>query len=201
VIFLQTAKSFFKENRVFYYITLITWLASAVCGIICAVRLEGTPFEDISAYVKQTLSTEMSAGAFIKLGTGENVRFLIMLLVCSSAPVFLPATLFLSAFKGFSAGFTSAVIIKIYSLKGALVCLGTVVLPCTFSMPVIFIMIVSALRFSVRKTEKHSPRYGNDRSKEWFSYILLQLILTFLLSVITVAESFLSKLIIGLMNP
>ena len=192
------AKSLFKDNRAFYYITLIIWLSTCICGIVCAFRLSDDGFLDISAYVKTTLETEMSVWSFIRLGILENVRFFVVLIVCSSAPILLPLIFALTAFKGFAAGFTSAVIIRIYSFKGALLCLGTVVLPYVFSMPIIFMMIVSACDFSLGR--RKAPLYRNDKSKEWFSYILLQMILLFLLCVISVAESFLSKFAIALLN-
>ncbi len=195
---MKLARSIFGENRVFYYIALIVWLSSAFAGIFCALRLEGAGFEDISTYVGETLGKEMSAGAFIKLGIKENISFLIVLIVCSSAPVFVPVSLALCAFKGFASGFTSSIIIRLYSLRGVLIAFGAVILPYAFSMPVIFMMIVSALRFSVGHGTKHRFGYEKDKSKAWFSYISFQLILTSLLSLITVAESFISKLVMGL---
>ncbi len=194
------AKSLFKSNRVFYYITLIIWLSACICGNVCALRLGGNGFLDISTYVKTTLETEMSVWSFIRLGILENVRFFVVLIVCSSAPIFLPLIFALTAFKGFAAGFTSAVIIRIYSLKGALLCLGTVVLPYVFSMPIIFMMIVSACDFSLGRIKSSSLSYARDKSKEWFSYITLQIILVSLLCVISAAEGFLSKFALGLLN-
>ena len=194
------AKSLFKDNRIFYYITLIIWLSACICGNVCAFRLGDDGFLDISAYVKTTLETEMSVWSFIRLGILENVRFFVVLIVCSSAPIFLPLIFALTAFKGFAAGFTSAVIIRIYALRGALLCLGTVVLPYVFSMPIIFMMIVSACDFSLSRRKTAAPLYRHDKSKEWFTYILLQMILVFLLCIISVAESFLSKFAIALLN-
>ncbi len=194
------AKTLFQKNRFFYYITLIIWVWTCSWGILCALRLTGDRFYDISSYVKTTFSEKMSVWAFIKLGLLENVRFLIVLIISSSAPILLPLIFALTAFKGFAVGFTSAIIIRIYAIKGALVCLGTVVLPYSFSMPFVFMMTVYACAFSYKKRKSASLGYGYDKSKEWFSYIAVQLCLTAILCVILVLNSFLSKLLTPLIN-
>lgn len=190
------AKTLFKNNRIFYYITLITWLSACICGNVCAFRLGDDGFLDISAYVKSTLEAEMSVWSFIRLGILGNVRFFVVLIVCSSAPIFLPLIFAFTAFKGFAAGFTSAVLIRIYAAKGVLLCFGSVVLPYMFSMPIIFMMTVSACAFSLSRRKAAPSAYRRDNSKEWFTYILLQIVLLFLLCVISVAEGFWSKFVI-----
>ena len=195
---MKMARTLFKDNRVFYYITLIIWLSACICGNVCAFRLGNDGFLDISAYVKTTLETDMSVWSFIRLGILENVRFFVVLIVCSSAPILLPLIFALTGFKGFAAGFTSAIIIRIYALRGAMLCFGTVVLPYMFSMPIIFMMIVSACVFSFDRRKNATPIYRNDKSKEWFTYILIQMILLFLLCIISVAEGFWSKFALAL---
>ena len=195
---MNTAKRLFSQNRGLYYLALFAWIAACVCGIICASRLGGEGFDDVSAYVKDTLATA-SAWKSIRLGAGENLKFLICLLAVSSAIVLMPLTVGLIVFKGFAAGFTAAVIIRIYSARGIALSAATVVLPYAFSLPLLFMMFVAALRFPMQdRTERLAPSRAEKR-RQWAAYALMQTILTALLCAIGVAEAFLSQLVVKLL--
>lgn len=195
---MNTAKRLFSQNRGLYYLALFAWIAACVCGIICASRLGGEGFDDVSAYVKDTLATT-SAWKSIRLGAGENLKFLICLLAVSSAIVLMPLTVGLIVFKGFAAGFTAAVIIRIYSARGIALSAATVVLPYAFSLPLLFMMFVAALRFPMQdRTERLAPSRAEKR-RQWAAYALMQTILTVLLCAIGVAEAFLSQLVVKLL--
>ena len=77
---MNTAKRLFSQNRGLYYLALFAWIAACVCGIICASRLGGEGFDDVSAYVKDTLATA-SAWKSIRLGAGENLKFLFAVFI------------------------------------------------------------------------------------------------------------------------
>ena len=195
---MNTAKRLFSQNRGLYYLALFAWIAACVCGIICASRLGGEGFDDVSAYVKDTLATA-SAWKSIRLGAGENLKFLICLLAVSSAIVLMPLTVGLIVFKGFAAGFTAAVIIRIYSARGIALSAATVVLPYAFSLPLLFMMFVAALRFPMQdRAERLAPSRAEKR-RQWAAYALMQTILTMLLCAIGVAEAFLSQLVVKLL--
>lgn len=195
VIVMNTAKRLFLQNRGLYYLALFAWIAACVCGIICAARLGGDGFDDVSTYVQDTFSSA-SAWKSIRLGTGENIKFLICLLAVSSAMVLMPLTVGLIVFKGFAAGFTAAVIIRIYSARGIALSFATVVLPYAFSMPLLFMMFVAALRFPLQGKDERIPPSRAEKRRQWAAYALMQTALTALLCAIGVAEAFLSQLVL-----
>ena len=197
-IILLKSNSIFKENRSLYYIILIIWLSASLAGVICAFTLSGDVFPDISAYVKETMEDGISVQSYIKIDVKENAKFLFALIISSCAPVFLPVVFALAAFKGFSIGFTSSFIIRLYSFKGALVCFGAVILPYAFSLPVIFAMILSSVRFSLKKRNERS--FGERKTGEWISYIIKQSLFASLLCLIGTVEAFISKFLIELVR-
>ena len=192
---MSAAKRMFSQNRALYYLVLFVWSGACVCGTICAFRLSGGSFNDVHAYVADNLAAS-SAWKTIKLGFGENLKFVICLLAASSAMVLMPLTVGLIVFKGFAAGFTAAVIIRIYSAKGIVLSVATVVLPYALSMPLLFMMFVAALRFPMQgKNERIPPSLASKR-RQWPAYTLMQLLLTALICAIGVAEAFLSQLVL-----
>ncbi len=190
---MNTAKRLFSQNRGLYYLALFAWIAACVCGTICASRLSGDGFDDVSAYVADTLGTT-SAWKSIRLGLGENLKFLICLLAASSAMVLMPLTVGLIVFKGFAAGFTAAVIIRIYSARGIALSIATVVLPYAISLPLLFMMFVAALRFPMQGKAERIPPTRAEKRRQWAAYALMQTALTALICAIGVAEAFLSQI-------
>lgn len=193
---MNTAKKVFSQNKALFCGAAVVWLAACVCGIVCTLRLGGEVFEDVRDYVLSTLSAGASVWEIVKLGISENLRFLVCLLITSYAAPLLPLTAALIAFKGFSAGFTASVIIRIYRLKGMLISFGAVVLPFAFSMPLYFMMFVAALKFPLQKKRERMPLSPSEKRRQWLSYAAMQLVLTALVSAVTVAEAFLMQLVL-----
>lgn len=195
---MNTAKKFFAQNKALTFFVSVIWLAACVCGILCAAKLSGDGFYNVQEYVINVIDKGASVWEIIKLGLSENLKFLICLLVASSVIIFLPLTLALIAFKGFAAGFTAAIIIKIYKLNGIFISFGTVVLPFVFSLPMYFMMFVAALRFPLQNRKDRIVLNSAEKRQMWFSYAAAQLVLMLLVCIITVMEAFLSQLIFWL---
>lgn len=195
---MNTAKKFFAQNKALTFLVWVIWLSACVCGILCAARLGGDGFDNVREYVINVIDNGASVWEIIKLGLSENLKFLICLLITSSVIFFLPLTLALVAFKGFAAGFTAAIIIKIYKLNGIFISFGTVVLPFVFSLPMYFMMFVAALRFPMQNHKERLVLSPHEKRQMWFSYAAAQLVLMLLICAITVVEAFLSQLIFRL---
>ena len=185
-------KRYFSQNSKWFLIALTVWLAASVCAVVCAAGTKGAVFDETYEYVSLAFSKKMSLGTLIKNGIVSDFKYVLFISLASSAPVLLPVTLALIAFNGFSAGFTATVIIKIYSLKGIAVSALAVVLPLSLSLPVYFLVFVSALKYSGDKMK--SVRLKNPEAKKLTSHLLSQFILFGVLCVLAVMRGILTMM-------
>ncbi len=174
-------KRYFFQNSKWFIISLAVWLAAGICGIVCAAATEGAVFDKTFEYVNSVFSQKTNLRTLTGNAIASEFKYVLLITLSSSAPVLLPATLALIAFKGFSAGFTATVIIKIYSLKGIGVSLLAVVLPMVFYLPVYFMIFVSSLKYSGEKLMP--PPLRSIDGKTFASHLLSQFLLFALLCI------------------
>lgn len=187
---LVSLKRYFSQNSKWFLVSLSVWIAAVVCGLICAAGTDGKVFDETVEYVNSMFVQKTHLRTLIGNSVAAEFKYVLFITISSSAPVLLPVTLALIAFKGFSAGFTATLIIKIYSLKGIGISLLAIVLPMMFSLPVYFIIFVSALKYSADKMTLSASQ--GTGGKKLTSHLLSQLILFGLLCIIAVIRGILT---------
>ena len=187
IYLIGSLKRYFSQNSKWFLVSLSVWIAAVICAIVCAAGTEGKVFDETFEYVSASFANGASVRTLLGNAIYSDFKYVLFITLSSTAPVLLPITMILIAFKGFSAGFTATMIIKIYSLKGIAVSMLTIVLPMFFSLPVYFVIFVSTLKYSGEKLKLPSNRKGDE--KKLTSHLLSQFILFGLLCITDVIQA------------
>ena len=185
-------KNYIKEHYAIFLIVFSIWLSSLFLGMYVAFCADADAAADITKYIEATLSEGKGFFAVFKNGIGENFKYTLLLCIASSFLILLPVSVLLIGFKGFATGFTASFIIRSYGFRGMAVTITTVALPLVFTMPVYIIMFMSSLHFPIHTFAIRKQILSSERWAMHISYMTKMLILFFILSIITVAEAFLS---------
>ena len=184
-----------KENKHTTVFVLMIWFAACICAICCSTLLDGSAYGGIAEYVEATVSEQNGIWKIAKNGLAENLKFIVCILICSLHTIFIPLTLALMAFKGFSAGFTAAILIRVYQFKGAFMCFFAIVIPLSLSLMISVAVAVIAVRFPFLQKREHPFLRNGEKRNMWLSYVALQLGLGAMLCVITFIEAVISYFI------
>ncbi len=192
---MNTVKSYFAENKKIFAFSFFIWFAALICGMYCAAHATGERYDDIFSYTDTVISNTASFSKILKNGLTINVKFVIITVISSSLFVFLPFTCALVMFKGFSAGFTVAFLLRAYAWRGAVFTFFTIVLPYVFSLPVYFLIFVSSIKFPIERIRRRGHSSLSDGRRAWFEYGVLMIAACVLLCVITFFEVCISVLV------
>lgn len=193
-------KNYIKEHYAIFLIVFSIWMSSLFLGMYVAFCADSDISGDITKYIETALNDGKGFLALLKNGIGENFRYTLLLCIASSFLILLPVSVLLIGFKGFATGFTASFIIKAYGFKGMAVTITTVVLPLVFTMPVYLIMFISSLHFPVYTFSVRKQILSSERWTMHITYMTKMLILFCVLSIITVAEAFLSPYFFSILN-
>lgn len=193
-------KSFYRENRKLFSSVVLVWMCASLAGIVYASKIEGESFSALSKIISDSFSEAPDIGKMIGQSFASKMELLTGVIIASTTPAFSPLIYFLSAFCGFSTGVSCALVIRMYSLKGALVNLTIHILPLSLSLPLYFMLFVSGLKFSFIPRKLILTEKVSERRRQWVSYILLQSAITLCIFMINVTETFLCRNIITFLN-
>ena len=185
-------KSYIKEHSFAFFLSAGLWLAGLMTGMFFALSADYSSAQNVDLYIQSIINEKSGYFTTLKDGVLNNFWYTLSLCASSSFALFLPCTVFLIAFKGFSTGFTASYIIRLYGLNGVGATLTSVVLPHCFSLPLIFIMYVSCLDFPIRTFSLRTKITSAERWKMYLYHTLKMLVLFSALCVITSTEAFLS---------
>ena len=184
-------KEFIKNRFALFIVSLSVWITSLLAGVYYVSIADKSGTEAIGEYIQNILSSDSAFFEVFKNGFGANLCFTLFLCISSALIILIPLTIFLIGFKGFSAGYTSAFIIKLYRLRGAVVSLGAIAVPLFFSLPAIFMMFMLSMETNIQNFHNHP---GADiRLKSYSSYCFKMLLLFCYLTAISLAEAFISR--------
>lgn len=185
-------KEYIKEHYGLFIISFTLWLSAVFIGMYIAFSSDKALAEEIRQYIVSSVGGKHSFASVFKNGVITNFKYSLALIISSMSVVFLPAAAFLIAFKGFSAGFTSMFLIKLYGLSGLGTSLTAVVIPLVFSLPVLFMMFVLSLYTPISIFTSRRQISAEEKWKIQFSYIIKIFILFFLLCLINIFEALVS---------
>lgn len=185
-------KEYIKEHHTLFMISFILWICAVFMGIYISFTSDAALSESIREYISSSLSSQNGFLSVFKNGVITNFKYSMALIISAMSVIFIPFTLFLIAFKGFSAGFTSMFLIRLYGISGLGTSLTAVVIPLFFSLPVLFMMFVSSLYTPIYTFKKKSEISAEEKWKIQFSYIIKIFILFLLLCLVTVFEALVS---------
>lgn len=186
---MNTLRNYFAENKGFFKLIFFLWFAALVCGMYCAAVFNGERYAGICGYTDDIINSSASFTMILKTGITVDIKYVILIVISSSLVIFLPITCAFVAFKGFSAGFTVAFLIRVYTWKGAVITFFTIVLPYVFSLPIYFTIFISALKFPVERMRRRGSASLADGRRAWFEYGILMLLSCAILCVITFFEA------------
>ncbi len=185
-------KEYIKEHYGLFIISFTLWLSAVFIGMYIAFASDEAMAEEIRQYIVSSVGAKHSFTSVFTNGVVTNFKYSLALIISSMSVVFLPVSAFLIAFKGFSAGFTSMFLIKLYGLSGLGTSLTAVVIPLVFSLPVLFMMFVLSLYTPINIFTSRRQISAEEKWKIQFSYIIKIFILFFLLCLVTIFEALVS---------
>ncbi len=193
-------KTYIKNHKLAFTISFILWLAASFFGIYLAFCAQKHTAEDVAGYISGLSSARKSFGAIFKNGVLTNFKYCLFLGISSSFYILFPASLFLICFKGFSSGFTSMFLIRLFGIKGVGASFISIVFPLMLSLLPIFIMFTQCLEHQIdlfKKRKKLSPK---ERSEKHLVHILKIALIFVFLCLVSILEAFLSPVCIKLLN-
>jgi len=185
-------KSYIKENFLLYAFVFVLYFAAAIIGIYWAMSAKEGYVSDITSYIQSVVGVKTAPLNVFKNGIASNFKYCLALCISASFIVFLPVCFFLIIFKGFSAGFASSFIIRLYGIKGLGVSLVSVVMPLFLSLPMWFIIYILSVQFSINTFKLRKKISSHERWKMYVSYMAKVLVLFAFISIVTLIEAFLS---------
>ncbi len=185
-------KTYIKEHFFVFLISLSLWLCGVFLGIYASFNMASDITKHIGEYI--LTATEGNRGYFdtLKNGVWANLKYMSLISLSSLFLPFLPLTAFLIGFKGFSSGFVSSILVRLFAAEGIAVSITGVILPLVFSLPVYFAVFISCLDFPVNNFKMRNQIISAERRSLNVSFLLKMLILFLCLCIITALEAFLS---------
>lgn len=190
-------KRLFAEGKTIYYINFVIWLGACVCACVCAAKIKGEAFSDTSAYIEETLCKNPDIWQSIKSGLWQNLKLFLLMTAPVLSAVFLPLPFLSLAFGAFSLGFTSTLLIRIYSFRGILLSLFGLALPTALELPFVFAMVTNAVCCHGKKSKSYA--YQSSKSSHGrLLYVLKQALMTGIICIVTVCGCILSHFVLKL---
>lgn len=193
-------KAYIKNHLSFFILSFALWLLSAFAGIYAAFAAEGFAAQNVAGYISSVADAEKSFGAIFKNGLITNFKYTLFMCISSSFVVLLPVSLFLIGFKGFSAGFTSMFLIRLFGIKGVGASLFSVVLPLFLSLPPLSLMFVICLCHPIESFKMRKRITSEEKGVMQLKHIGKMLVLYAVLCAISLFEAVLSPLCFNLLR-
>ncbi|MBO5743376.1 MAG: hypothetical protein J6R68_03750 [Clostridia bacterium] len=193
-------KTYIKNHKLIFAISFILWLCASFFGIYLAFCAEKHTAENVAGYISSLSSAQKSFGAIFKNGVLTNFKYCLFLGISSSFYILFPATLFLICFKGFSSGFTSMFLIRLFGINGVGASFASIVFPLMLSLMPIFIMFTHCLEHQIGLFKKRKKLSSKERSEMLLHHILKIFIIFVFLCVVSLLEAFLSPICMKLLN-
>ncbi|MBR5506965.1 MAG: hypothetical protein IKV88_02850 [Clostridia bacterium] len=192
--------SFLNENRKLFFALSFVWICSSVSGVIFASKLNEDIYPDIFIEISDSFSHSPSVVTMIQNQADYLLKVFIAVIISSLGAIFSPLIFLITGFDAFSSGLSAALIVKTYSLRGALTNLFIHVLPLSVSLPLYFVMFISGVKFSLSPRTAILHQRVSERRKQWISYLLFQGAICLFIFAVDVIKAFLCKGIIGFLN-
>jgi len=175
------------NKKIFYLIIFFT--AIGICtGTFYQIYISDSAASKLTADLEYILE---NAGISSVINKTFNAQLSLAAILSSSfIPIFLPAIFLIPVLKGFSYGFSSAMLIELYGLKGILYIMFTL-LPFAVTQLIIY-SLSGCLVIFMRQTVQRK----NALKKYLRRFIIISLILSVILSISCILETFLQVLIL-----
>lgn len=175
------------DKKLFYLIIFIT--AVSVCaGTFYQILISDTTSQLLISQLESTLEASNMSSVINKMFKSQ--LSLIIILLSSFIPVFLPAIFIIPVIKGFSYGFSAAMLISLSGIKGVLQVFITI-LPFAIIQIAVY-ALAGCLALSMR-TAVHGKSVRRMKTER---FIKLYLILAAALLIICILETCLQVLIL-----
>lgn len=175
-------------NKKLFYLIIFISAVSTCAGAFYQVFMSDTALRFLSGQLEDILQTSELTSVFNKILNAE--LSLLFILAASFVPIFIPAVFIIPAIKGFSYGFSSAMLISISGFKGIFQAFATL-LPFALIQIGIF-SFAGCLAFSMSSFQngKSARKMKTER------FLKLCLILSAVLFISCILETFLQVLIL-----
>ncbi len=179
---------FFKSHRRSAFLGFFLWLLGALAGIY--ISFKNPPAEGLREYILGIAEAEKSFGRVFANGLGANLIFVFLMLLSSLFVPFMPIAVLTLVFRGFSASLGSALLIRLFSFKGAMAAVGALVLPLAFALPIQFMAFISSA--DMARSLAAAGRYISPNRGEITAQLLRMLLIFSALCAISAAEAVIS---------
>lgn len=193
-------KTYIKNHKLIFTISFILWLSAAFLGIYIAFCAKNHTAENVAEYIAALSSTEKSFGSIFKNGVLTNFKYCLFLGISSSFYILFPASLFLICFKGFSSGFTSMFLIKLFGIKGVGASFISIVFPMALSLPPVFIMFTHCMEHQLVLFKKRKKLSSKEKSEMLLFHIFKIALIFVFLCVVSLLETFLAPICMRLLK-
>lgn len=193
-------KPYIKNNKLFLSVSFIVWLCAAFAGIYIAFGAHNKLAQEVGLYISSLIGSQKGFWVIFKNGVLTNFKYCLFISISSSFLILFPATLLLIGFKGFSAGFTSMFVVRLFGIRGAFASLVSIVFPLFLSLPALFIMFTECMKHQALLFKKRKKLSSGEKSEMLFSHILRIIIIYFMLCAVSFLEAALSPICIKLIS-
>lgn len=193
-------KDYIKNHRLFLTISFILWLCASFLGIYLAFGAQKDIAKNVAEYITSLADAKKGFGAIFKNGLITNLKYCFFISISSSFFILFPATLLLICFKGFSAGFTSMFLIRLFGLKGIGASIWAIVFPLFLSLPALFLLFGECLEHPFILFKQRKKLTYQDKSRKHLAHIGKIFIIYLLLCLVSFLEAALSPVCLRLLN-
>lgn len=147
----HTAKKYLQKNFIIYIVVLCVFVTAVILGAVKASKLTSEEVSDLTLVTGEVFSDTFNSDypLIVKRSIIDNLKIILICLICSFSVFTMLSCVGVAAFKGFSTGFTAGFIISQYKLKGLLYILSSVVPHCIFEIPILLFMCGVCISFAV----------------------------------------------------
>lgn len=176
------------------FVIMAAWIFGTICALYCVITCAPDSFKEISGYVDLQFENKLSIFDIIKNNIINILVFTVTIYIASTHIAFIPITIAVSFFHGFSEALTTSFLIRIFMWKGMIIVILSVILPLVLSTGAYFAMLICALRYPLLKMENRRRNIVTPK-KAFISNSVTVITLFLYLCLVSIIQSVLASLI------
>ena len=188
------------DNKKIVFTLLFITAVSMVSGSFFEVYMSGLGKEQLMETLSLLFSNKSTDG-FLSLFIAsffDIFKIWVYMLLCPIIPVLALFSPFICVFRGFSAGFSSTMLIEAFGMKGTLYILSTIIPHNIIQLPLLCILSCVSLKMSLKVTRLYIQKSNRNRNKNALQkdarhYLTIYFVSLLILLISCLIEAFLKQ--------
>lgn len=191
------------DNKAEFLLSFFIFLIATIIGAVNSDKISTEQAQMLRDYVEPLLMPEsagnINSGSIFVADVINHLKFVLIAAVSSFSLKLFPLLLLAFVTKGYQLGFALGFITSYFGRDGIMLGISSAILSYLFTIPIYFLILVTVFKHC-RKINGIACARDGQKNKEILSCLVFLTVVYCFLCLFTLAEAFLTPLIIDFMN-